>query len=91
MLGSIESSNISLLQRTCAFNAFQNTVKSNSTCISNEKDIEREVVASQDILDNVDIEDIKNCALKVGEQNLTEDDIKYGLVFGRSVIADYSA
>ncbi len=37
----------------------------------------------------VDVEDIKKYASMVGETNLSEDDIKYGLVYGRSVLSDW--
>ncbi len=37
----------------------------------------------------VDVEDIKKYAKYMGE-NLSIDDINYGLMYGRSVIADYS-
>ena len=37
----------------------------------------------------VDVEDIQKYAKYMGE-NLTIDDINYGLMYGRSVIADYS-
>ncbi len=43
-----------------------------------------------DIFKNVDIEDIKNSAKSIGEE-ISEEDIKYGLTYGRSVLADYSA
>ena len=38
---------------------------------------------------SVDVEDIKKYAKYMGE-NLSIDDINYGLRYGRSVIADYS-
>jgi len=38
---------------------------------------------------NIDVEDIKKYAKYMGE-NLSIDDINYGLMYGRSVIADYS-
>lgn len=43
-----------------------------------------------DLFKNVDVEDIKNSAKLIGE-DITDDDIKYGLTYGRSVLADYSA
>ena len=41
------------------------------------------------LLDEIDIDDIRECARSVGEYNLTEDDIKYGMLYGRSVIAEW--
>lgn len=43
-----------------------------------------------DILKDVDVEDIKKSAQSIGE-SITEEDIQYGLIYGRSVLADYSA
>lgn len=43
-----------------------------------------------DLFKNVDVEDIKKSAKLIGE-DITDDDIKYGLTYGRSVLADYSA
>lgn len=44
---------------------------------------------SQNILKNLDIDEIKKYASMTGEENLSDDDIKYGLVYGRSVMADW--
>ncbi|MBR6126548.1 hypothetical protein IKQ21_02585 [bacterium] len=41
------------------------------------------------LLEEIDIDDIRECARSVGEYNLTEDDIKYGMLYGRSVIAEW--
>lgn len=45
--------------------------------------------APKSILDRVDIQDIRRCAGYVGENNITDEDIKYGLIYGRSVIAEW--
>jgi len=45
--------------------------------------------APKSILDRVDTADIRKCASYVGENNITDDDIKYGLIYGRSVIAEW--
>jgi hypothetical protein len=50
-----------------------------------------DVKDSNDILKNQDISEIKNIAQSIGEDKISDDDIKYGLTYGRSVIADYSA
>lgn len=42
------------------------------------------------ILKHQNIDEIKNIARSIGETNLSDEDIKYGLTYGRSVIADYS-
>jgi hypothetical protein len=43
------------------------------------------------ILNEKDIKEIKKYAQMAGEENLSDDDIKYGLSYGRSVIIEYSA
>lgn len=45
--------------------------------------------ASNSILKNVDVNEIKKYASMTGESNLSEDDIRYGLTYGRSVMADW--
>ena len=42
------------------------------------------------ILRHQNINEIKDIAESVGETNLSDEDIKYGLTYGRSVIADFS-
>ena len=41
------------------------------------------------LMNEIDIDDIRECARTVGEYDLSEDDIKYGLLYGRSVIAEW--
>ena len=41
------------------------------------------------LLDRIDVNDVRKCAEKVGEFNITDEDIKYGLIYGRSVIAEW--
>ena len=45
--------------------------------------------APKSMLDRVDVADIRKFAEYVGEYNITDDDIKYGLMYGRSVIAEW--
>lgn len=45
---------------------------------------------TQDLLINKNISEIKELAKCVGTDDLTVDDIKYGLKYGRSVIADFT-
>ena len=46
-------------------------------------------VAPKGLLERVDVSDIRKCAEYVGEFNISDDDIKYGLMYGRSVIAEF--
>ena len=45
--------------------------------------------SNKNILDSIDVNDIRECAKTVGEYNITDEDIKYGLLYGRSVIAEW--
>ena len=45
--------------------------------------------APKSLLERVDVADIRKCAEFVGEFNISDDDIKYGLMYGRSVIAEF--
>lgn len=97
MLGSVNSSNVSAIQLLNAANAFKNTRVSNS--------IEQQQNSIPQISDGIDINDdsilksqnideIKKYAKMVqgaGENDLSEEDIKYGLSYGRSVIVEYLA
>ena len=41
------------------------------------------------LLDKIDVADLRKCAETVGEFDISDDDIKYGLLYGRSVIAEW--
>jgi len=45
--------------------------------------------APKSLLERVDVEEIRKFASFVGEFNISDDDIKYGLMYGRSVIAEF--
>ena len=45
--------------------------------------------APKSLLERVDVADVRRCAEYVGEFNISDDDIKYGLMYGRSVIAEF--
>ena len=54
---------------------------------SKENDI---ILIQNDVFKGIDVDDIKKSAQSIGEE-ITDEDIKYGLTYGRSVLADYSA
>ncbi len=54
---------------------------------SKEDDIK---LIQNDVFKGIDVDDIKKSAQSIGEE-ITDEDIKYGLTYGRSVLADYSA
>ncbi len=90
MVSPIGSNNISAIQLFNANHAF-NIKPSNST-IENDflHDTSGTHVNSVIMVKSEDVEEIKKYAKMAGE-NISEDDIMYGLNYGRSVIADYMA
>ncbi len=93
MLGNINTSHVSAIQLLNAANAFKNnsarpaeTVQPDVAQTSSGVDLN-----DDSILKSQDVEEIKKFAQMAGENELTEDDIKYGLSYGRSVIVEYLA
>jgi len=80
------------VQQFSAVNAFRN----NKTVKPAEEVQEKPEAASgtkttstPTLLDKIDVEDVKKYAGYVGEFNISDDDIKYGMLYGRSVIAEW--
>lgn len=87
MVSGINSS-ISPIQLLNATNAFKS--------INNKpEDVQQESPEGIDLNDNnnllteVDAKDVRKYASMMGENNISDDDIKYGLTYGRSIIADW--
>lgn len=83
---------VNSVQQFSALNAF----KSNKTVKPAEEVQEKPEVLSgtktsstPSLLDKIDVNDVRKCAESVGEYNITDDDIKYGMLYGRSVIAEW--
>jgi len=83
------------LQALTALNAFKGVNKSFNSNSQPAFELETsnglQVNNRADILKGVDTSDIKDYATRVGENHLSDDDIRYGIIYGRSVIADYIA
>ena len=90
MVGQIETSNINPVQMFNAMSAFK-SVQSPQQAAAIPEFSDGIDVNEANILKNQDLEEIKEFAKTAGEENLSEDDIKYGITYGRSVIADYIA
>lgn len=85
MVNAIGSSNINPVQMFNALNAFKAKEPTQEiTDISDGMGIN-----DCEVLKNQDLNEIKEFAKTVGEENLSNDDIQYGMTYGRSVIADY--
>lgn len=87
MVNAIGSSNINPVQMLNALNAFKDSNKTEDVKIPEISDgID---INDSSVLKNQNTEEIRQFAKIAGEQNLSDDDIQYGLTYGRSVIADY--
>lgn len=82
------------VQRFSAVNA----LRSNARVTKPETELEENIAemtnsgtkaAPKGLLERVDVQDIRKFAEYAGEFNITDDDIKYGLMYGRSVIAEW--
>lgn len=94
MVGNIGSSKVSAIQLLNAANAFKNTKV--QTSIEQQQIKEPQTSNGTDINDDSilksqNVDEIKKFAQMAGENDLSEDDIKYGLSYGRSVIVEYLA
>ena len=90
MLNTVNQTNS--VQQFSALNAF----KSNKNLKPKEELEQKEEAPSgiktssaKSLLERIDVTDVRKCATYVGEFNISDDDIKYGLLYGRSVIAEY--
>lgn len=90
MVNAVGISNINPVQMFSALNAF----KSAETGVQEPmvQDVSDGIeINDTNLLRNQNIDEIKEFAKNAGEENISEEDIKYGITYGRSVIADYSA
>lgn len=94
MLGQVTNSQVSAIKMLNAVNAFRNTAAAEKTAPA--KNTEPQVSEGIEINDNSllktqNVDEIKKYAEMAGENQLSDDDIKYGLSYGRSVIVEYLA
>ena len=90
MVSSIGTTNINSIQMFNAVNAFK------AAQAPAQEEVMQDVSEGLDInedtvLKNQNLDEIKQFAKNAGEENISDEDIKYGITYGRSVIADYSA
>lgn len=88
MLPRIESNSVQQFSALSAFKSNQNLPKKED---SEQIDVSRgtETTSAKTLLDRIDVNELRECAKTVGEFNISDDDIKYGLLYGRSVIAEF--
>ena len=80
---------ISMIRASKAFSAAQKTLQQ-SLPVKEETSRGIDLKDTNELLINKNISEIKEFAKYVGENDLSTEDIKYGLKYGRSVIADYT-
>ena len=91
MINQISANSINPIKTFTAINAFkdaQNILK-NSQNIEDNTSSGVDLKDNNNLLQNQDLEEIKNIAMLAGKSDLTHEEIKYGLTYGRSVMADY--
>ena len=86
--------NVNSVQQFSALSAFKSNKNLKTTeeiqdNINNPVSSGTKTTSTVSLLDRIDVNDVRKCAEKVGEYNITDDDIKYGMLYGRSVIAEW--
>lgn len=92
MLNGISAGASNSVQAFTAVNAFKNSqeaLKKDNFRVEDNTPSGVDLKDNNRILKDQDVEDIRKYAKIAGEDNLTNEDIKYGLTYGRSVIAEY--
>lgn len=87
MVNAISTSNINPIQMLNAVSAFKASEQVQDNKIPEISD--GIGINDSSILKNQNTDEIRQFAKIAGEDNLTNEDIQYGLTYGRSVIADY--
>ena len=92
MISAIGGNNsLQMVNALNAFKADSNVNKDGNNFANIDTSNGTNLADNNNLLNKIDVNELRNCAQKVGEMELTDDDIKYGLTYGRSVIADYLA
>ncbi len=88
MLSEIQNNSV---QQFSALNAFRSNKNISKPEVQEQIEVSKGTKTSSaaTLLDKIDVNDVRECAKAVGEFNISDDDIKYGLLYGRSVIAEY--
>jgi len=92
MLTGISTGASNQIQAFTAVNAFKNAqdaLKNDKTRVEDNTPSGVDLKDNNILLKDQNIAEIRDFAKIAGEENLTDEDIKYGLTYGRSVIADY--
>ena len=90
MISSIRQNNVNSLQNLNNINISKYAPKKDLEQNTEVENLGINTRSSKNLLQNIDLVELKKYAQCAGE-NITDDDIRYGLIYGRSVIADYLA
>ena len=90
MVSSIGSSGINPIQMFNALNAFK-SVQAQPQDMGVQDISDGLNINETNLLKDQNLEEIKQFAKIAGEDNISDEDIQYGVTYGRSVIADYIA
>ena len=83
---------INSVQQFSAVNAFRNNKNLKPAEEIQEKpdvSIGTKTTSTPSLLEKIDVNDVRKYAGYVGEFNISDDEIKYGMLYGRSVIAEW--
>lgn len=87
MLPRIETNSVQQFSALNAFKSNQNVTRPDSEQVDVSEGVN--TTSAKTLLDRIDVNEVRECAKTVGEFNISDDDIKYGLLYGRSVIAEF--
>ena len=96
-ISSLNINPVSKINLNSAAKAFKTSMETKDNTVEDFKKDDIALIEEQNLQktmekqgDKINVEEIQKYASDLGE-NLSIDDINYGLMYGRSVIADYSA
>lgn len=85
-------SNVSALHRSYAANAFRSAqIQLEPQEVQQDLTSDGLDVKDELPLKDINADEVRQYAKKMGDENLSDDDIKYGLFYGRSVLVNYTA
>jgi len=88
----IQRTQVNSVQQFSAVNAFRNNRNLKPAEELQEKPEELAGIktsSTPSLLDKVDVNEVRKYAGYVGEYDISDEDIKYGMIYGRSVIAEW--
>ena len=91
MISSINTNSTGNLQNLTNVNTLKYKSSNDSGMTEGQENSGINTRSSKNLLEKVDLVELRKYAESAGEFNITDDDIRYGLIYGRSVIADYLA